>query len=114
MDEVRGEIFQGAMPNWEPLRAVAFEIVDDWMWMYEIETDCGLRIQAYKHWWTRRYMHIDLAGRVFAYTDDESYVRVELADVLEEALRPWWEKLRATPDQVAACWAVIDRARGLA
>jgi hypothetical protein len=36
---------------------------------------------------------------------------LDLACLLEEALRPWWEELDATPEEVTACWMAIQRAR---
>lgn len=37
------------------------------------------------------------------------YRTVDLVLQLEAVLEPWWEELSATPEQIAACWGVIDR-----
>jgi hypothetical protein len=65
-------------PDWQPLLDFAGGHVDDFMWMFEVELEGGIRLHAYKHWWTRRYIHLAADGRAFAFEpnswdeDDES------------------------------------------
>lgn len=70
----------------------------------------GRALHAYKHIDTR-YVHLDLACNAFRYLGDGHYRRVGLADALDAALIPWWERLNASLDDIAACWTAIARAR---
>ncbi len=54
-------------PVWQPLLDLASDHIDDFMWMFAVELEDGRRLEAYKHWWTRRYIHLALDGRAFAY-----------------------------------------------
>lgn len=73
---------QGGEPNWEPLLELAPEEIDDFMWMFEVELEDGAMVQAYKHWWTRRYLHLDFAGRAFIFLDSGLYEEVDPAELL--------------------------------
>jgi hypothetical protein len=59
-------------PDWGPLVELALEHVEDFMWMYEVELENGVVLHAYKHWETRRYLHLDPAGRAYVYIWDEN------------------------------------------
>jgi hypothetical protein len=67
-------------PEWEPLLNVAPDHVGDFMWMYAVELTDRTRLQAYKHCWTRNYLHLDDEGRAFIYVGKERY---------EEVNPPW-------------------------
>lgn len=100
-------------PDWRPLaRVVGEELLATFMWMHEVVTPLGRSFHAYKHIYTRRYVHVDLEGRAFLHLGGERYLPVDLATVLELALRPWWEELDASAEQVAAARRAIERARG--
>jgi hypothetical protein len=58
-------------PDWGPLIELAPENFDEFMWMFEVEMEDGLRIHAYKHSETRRYVHLDQFGRAYVYLWDE-------------------------------------------
>jgi hypothetical protein len=97
---VRGETTdQHEKPEWGPLLELAPAHIDDFMWMCEVELESGLRLHAYKHIETRKYLHLDMEGRAFAYIppkvfrEDEpsSYREVDPRRVLKEVLRPGWE-----------------------
>lgn len=75
------------VPEWEPLLNSAPDHVHDFMWMYSVELKDGTRLQAYKHYWTRGYLHLDNLGRSFVYTDRERYREVNLAWLLSRVLR---------------------------
>jgi hypothetical protein len=91
-----GEAINSKDPEWEPLLKLAPEVIDDFMWMFEVELEDGHRVQAYKHYWTRRYLHLDETGRAFVYTEDDHYQQVGTAwlldmVVLRSLLRPYEE-----------------------
>src|ERR1700750_3354123 len=77
----RGDM-QGGDPNWEPLLELAPEDIDDFMWMFQVELEDGAMVQAYKHWWTRRYVHLDFAGRAFVFIDSGLYEEVDPEELL--------------------------------
>ncbi|MGV1046910.1 MAG: hypothetical protein ACOYD4_00085 [Solirubrobacterales bacterium] len=86
-------------PEWGPLIELAPDHVGDFMWMFEVELENGVALHAYKHWETRRYLHLDHGGRAFVYL--------------------WNEDLTADDDgryeQVDPDWLlglVLDRKRG--
>jgi hypothetical protein len=65
---VRGEMTsQYDKPDWEPLLDLSPEHVDEFMWMFEVELESGLRLHAYKHIETRKYLHLDKEDRAFVY-----------------------------------------------
>lgn len=67
-------------PEWEPLLNFAPDHVGDFMWMYMVVLTDGTRLQAYKHYWTRDYLHLDNEGRAFIYAGNGRY---------EEVNPPW-------------------------
>jgi hypothetical protein len=67
-------------PEWEPLLNFAPDHVIDFMWMFTVVLTDGTRLQAYKHYWTRDYLHLDNEGRTFLYAGNERY---------EEVNPPW-------------------------
>jgi hypothetical protein len=73
-------------PSWTPLLDIAPEHVDDFMWMFEVELDCGSRLHAYKHSDTRQYVHLTNEGRAFIYCGGGRYREVDPAWLLAMAL----------------------------
>src|SRR6266496_1339412 len=111
-----GGIVQFEEPRWEPLeRAVGEELMETFMWMFEVQTTEHRRFQAYKHRYTRRYLHVDHQGNAYDFVSEhdgrDRYRQVPLADAIELALRSWWEELDASPDDVADVRGAIERAR---
>ena len=84
---IRGREAQCVSPEWQPLLDFAPEHIDDFMWMFEVELDRGSRLHAYKHYWTRRYIHLDHEGRAFAYCGDELYQEVDPLGQLDLVLQ---------------------------
>jgi hypothetical protein len=84
---LRGGQMQGDQPNWEPLIELAPEEIDDFMWMFEVELEDGAMVQAYKHWWTRGYVHLDFSGRAFVFTEENLYEEVDAEELLAAVLR---------------------------
>lgn len=82
-------------PEWGPLLELASDHIADFMWMFEVELESGLRLHAYKHIETRKYLHLDKEGRAFVYIwpdvfrEDEpgSYREVDPQRILKEVLR---------------------------
>jgi hypothetical protein len=112
---ITARMVQGDTPDWEPLARFASPyLMSSFMWMYELATRRGERFHAYKHIETRGYAHIDINGNGLAYVPDEDrYERYPAWVLLQAALRPWWEKLNATPEEVALCRIAVERARGV-
>jgi hypothetical protein len=74
-------------PEWEPLLNFAADHVGGFMWMYAVELTDGTRLQAYKHYWTRDYLHLDGDGRAFVYAANERYEEVNPPWLLRQVLR---------------------------
>lgn len=88
---VTASMGRGEKPDWRPLQKVlSDEQVSEFMWMYDMWTPAGERMQAYKHIDTRRYLHLDEYGNAFVYVDEATYRRLPLADLLERVLPRHW------------------------
>lgn len=80
---------------------LAPEHLGDFMWMHEIELEDGTRLHAYKHYETRRYLHLDHGGRAFVFAWDENR-GVDEDSEYEEADPQWLlELVLARPDERA-------------
>jgi hypothetical protein len=88
----RGRMLRVADPEWEPLLNFAPDHVADFMWMYAVELTDGTRLQAYKHCWTRDYLHLDDEGRSFIYAGKERYEEVNPPWLLRNVLREELER----------------------
>jgi hypothetical protein len=88
---IRGKWLRVDAPEWEPLLNFAPDHVVDFMWMGTVQLVDGTRLQAYKHHWTRRYLHLSEDGRAFVFVPKTRY---------EEVSAPWllMRALRAEPD----------------
>jgi len=74
-------------PEWEPLLNFAPDHVVDFMWMFAVVLTDGTRLQAYKHYWTRDYLHLDNEGRTFVYAGNDRYEEVNPPWLLRRILR---------------------------
>lgn len=83
----RGRMLDIFVPEWEPLLNFAPDHVDDFMWMYSVELKDGTRLQAYKHYWTRRYLYLDGAERAYVFQEDRRYRQVTARWLLTKVLR---------------------------
>ncbi|HET7416769.1 MAG TPA: hypothetical protein VFJ61_03975 [Solirubrobacterales bacterium] len=89
---------------------LAPEHVGDFMWMHEHELEDGTRIHGYKHWETRRYLHLDHGGRAFVYVwkdgqdldEPAEYEEVDSTWLLEIVLAKPEERARVFRQDVAA------------
>ena len=89
---IRGKWLRVDAPEWEPLLNLAPDHVVDFMWMGTIRLVDGTRLQAYKHYWTRRSLHLAEDGRAFVFVPKTRYEEVNppwlLMRVLELDLDP--------------------------
>lgn len=77
---IRGRWLRVDAPEWEPLLNLAPDHVVDFMWMGTVQLIDGTRVQVYKHYWTRRYLHLSQDGRAFVFVPKTRY---------EEVNPPW-------------------------
>lgn len=98
--KIPGQTIQYESPNWEPLLYLARVYVGEFMWMCEIELKGGVRLHAYKHIDTRRYLHLTEDGRAFAYCPPK-----DEEDVLDEKKPSLYEEVdpRKFVDLVMPC-----------
>jgi hypothetical protein len=76
----RGRMLPVDTPEWEPLLNFAPDHVADFMWMGTVRLTDGTRLQVYKHYWTRDYLHLSEDGRTFVFVPKTRY---------EEVNPPW-------------------------
>jgi hypothetical protein len=76
----RGKFTERREPIWDPLLEILPEDVDDFMWMGEVALTDGTQIQLYKHYWTRRYLLLDLGGRTWTGGENNRYEEAEDTD----------------------------------
>jgi hypothetical protein len=84
---IRGRILKVDAPEWEPLLNLAPDHVVDFMWMGTVKLADGTRIQAYKHYWTRDYLHLADDGRAFVFVPKTRYEEVNPPWLLMRVLR---------------------------
>jgi hypothetical protein len=83
---IRGRSVQGETPNWEPLLDLTPDHIGDFMWMFEVKLADGTPLHAYKHYWTRRYIHLTCDGRAFVWCGDERYEEADPCKILDLVL----------------------------
>jgi len=84
---IRGRTLKVDAPEWEPLLNFAPDHVEDFMWMETVQLTDGTRLQAYKHYWTRRYLHLSEDGRAFVFVPKTRYEEVNPPWLLMRVLR---------------------------
>lgn len=84
---IRGRILKVDAPEWEPLLNLAPDHVVDFMWMGTVQLADGTRLQAYKHYWTRDYLHLSEDGRAFVFVPKTRYEEVNPPWLLMKVLR---------------------------
>ena len=95
----RGEMLDEFDPEWEPLLTLARIYVDEFMWMFRVELKGGIRLEAYKHRWSRRYLYLSEDGRCFGWCGDGLYREIEVEEVFDLVVgrtEPWWSIPRYT------------------
>ena len=111
--------------DWRPLERFADVVpdrrvtADDFMWMGSFTLETGVRVQAYKHVDTRRYLHLDDAGHAYRFDADRpGFVpfRTPAAalDSLEARTDPAGFAVSRVSQRLASWHAVLPRpGRGL-
>lgn len=84
---IRGKWLRVNAPEWEPLLSLAPDHVVDFMWMGTVRLVDGTRLQVYKHYWTRRYLHLSEDGRAFVFVPKTRYEEVNPPWLLMRVLR---------------------------
>ena len=104
---LNSETLAGENPVWEPLIAVLGELlVGRFMWMAKLRLEDGTSLHAYKHHWTRRYLHLDPEGNAYAY-DGVGYHRTELREAIDDAFD---DREDLEPDELHALDRALERA----
>jgi hypothetical protein len=110
---IKGKPVRTPAAEWEPLLDLAPAHVADFMWMGSVELRDKTRLQLYKHYWTRDYLHLDGEGRAFVYVEPQRYEEIEPAWLLARALdeymadKNWFDWLQprfAEPDEIRVDW----------
>jgi hypothetical protein len=84
---IRGRSLPVDAPEWEPLLNLAPDHVVEFMWMGTIQLTDGTRLQVYKHYWTRDYLHLSDDGRAFVFVPKTRYEEVNPPWLLMRVLR---------------------------
>jgi len=84
---IRGKWLPVDAPEWEPLLNLAPDHGVDFMWMGTVRLVDGTRLQVYKHYWTRRSLHLAEDGRAFVFVPKTRYEEVNPPWLLMRALR---------------------------
>jgi hypothetical protein len=84
---LHGKEPSGLRPDWRPLLSFAPDEVPDFMWMFRDFLEDGTVVEAYKHTWTRQYLHLDASGRAYEFVGGRSYEEVDPQALLAKALR---------------------------
>ena len=83
----RGRYLSVDSPEWEPLLNLVPDLVGDFMWMGTVQLVDGTRLQMYKHYWTRSYLHLSDDGRAFVFVPKTRYEEVNPPWLLMRVLR---------------------------
>jgi hypothetical protein len=120
---IKGKSVRTPAAEWEPLLDLAPAHVADFMWMGSVELRDKTRLQLYKHYWTRDYLHLDGDGRAFVYVEPDRYEQIEPAWLLARALREhvgdrdWFDIVhphRPQPDEIRVEWTDSATKNGVA
>jgi hypothetical protein len=94
-----GTMLESQRPVWQPLLDLVGEQLVDWfMWMFEVELADRSRVHAYKHVATRRYFHLGEDGRAFAYRSVGRYLEISPREAIDEAFTGWQDLLPQPED----------------
>jgi hypothetical protein len=107
---IAGEMGQGDRPSWEPLEAmVGAELAGEFMWMFQVDLADGTAVHAYKHIFTRRYLHLGEDGRTLVFTRSGRYRTIDPFDLLM-AVFDGWDELVDDRADVEALRAALRQA----
>lgn len=83
---MRGGEIHGLRPDWRPLLDFAPDEISEFMWMYRVDLGDGTVVEAYKHSWTRQYLHLDSQGRAYVSLGQGRWEEAAPQSLLEEAI----------------------------
>ena len=120
---LKGRMLKLRTPEWEPMIDLAPLHLGDFMWMFAVELSDRTRLQAYKHWWHRGYLHLDSEGRAFSYVEPDRYEEVDPQWILGLVLHEhqegrsrfcfeWPPRLR--PAEISVGWTDSATKNGIA
>lgn len=96
--QLTGTLAQYDEPTWGPLLLLVGRELTGWfMWMNEIRLEDGAAVHAYKHIFTRRYIHLAEDGRAFVYIPRGEYRQITRYDAIDLAF-VGWESLHEPDD----------------
>jgi hypothetical protein len=81
-----GPLKLDGLPDWRPLLEFAPEEIRDFMWMYRLDLEDGTVVEAYKHYYSRGYLHLAADGRAFGWVGESLYEEVDRVALLTEVL----------------------------
>jgi hypothetical protein len=106
----QGTLVQFDTPDWTALAGLLpLELCAHFMWIDEVRLRDGTRLDAYKHRWTRRYLHLARDGRAFWYVPPGCYREVDTRRAIVEAFEGW-ESCEPTESEKAALNLALRKA----
>lgn len=103
-ETLAGETLDPDEPEWGPLEDLVHGLLGDFMYMFAVDLEDGRRLHAYKHYYTRRYLHLAGDGRAYGYTASGRYEEINPIWAIDVVLREHSE-LRG-PESAAEPWRV--------
>ena len=101
-------------PDWGPLEAFLPEdLCGGFMWMNACEADGLGCVQAYKHSWTRRYLHLDADAQPYEYLGAGRLRRMRRTDAIEQSITMPFVLFHATDEEKTLLKQAFTRAAEL-
>ena len=96
---ITGTLLQYDDPDWGPLESlVGVELASWFMWMNSVLLEDDAIMHAYKHVATRRYIHMAVDGRTFAYMSSGCYCELPRHRAIALAFVGWESLLLESED----------------
>ncbi len=98
-----GRMRQYDAPDWRSLEELlgSDDLCAHFMWMHDVVLDDGTVLNAYKHRWTRCYLHLAEDGRAFYYVTKALYREVDPYMAIK-AVFAEWACCKPTPEEKRA------------
>lgn len=108
---IAGRMRQYDRPDWKPLEELlgSDDLCAHFMWMHDVVLDDGTVLNAYKHRWTRGYIHLAANGRTFYYVTNDLYREVDPYTLIK-AVFAEWEGCKPTRVERQALRVALSRA----
>jgi hypothetical protein len=98
-------------PSWRPLEQfLPRALRGGFMWMHTLMLEGGIKVQAYKHSETRRYLLIDTNGDSWESLGERWFRRMRHSDAIEQVFDPFWLLNHATEKQQDALRRALEAA----